>query len=191
MSAFGLANRLLDKVNSIIQPPTTIFQNDTMPWSVIIVSHNRGRKPCNYYYGILGLDGHTVVVSLTFSTDLVMTFSFLVARNWWTRRWRSCFVCNNHLLENRTWLNRQFFEKEKNCTHWNQPLWLRIITQKTTELTIQDAIKLITFTESLLRSCSKSLLKYWRTSNLLFQDPVKQAYLLLLSFICTLLHSLF
>ena len=79
MSAFGLANRLLDKVNSIIQPPTTIFQNDTMPWSVIIVNHNRGRKPCNYYYGILGLDGHTVVVSLTFSTDLVMTFSFLVA----------------------------------------------------------------------------------------------------------------
>ena len=89
MSAFGLANRLLDKVNSIIQPPTTIFQNDTMPWSVIIVSHNRGRKPCkahkymlacvSYYYGILGLDGHTVVVSLTFSTDLVMTFSFLVA----------------------------------------------------------------------------------------------------------------
>lgn len=130
--------------------------------------------------------------------DLLHWFSYnifflgsLTRRNWWTKRWCSCFVCDNHLLENRTWLNRQFLETEKNCTQWNQPLWLRIITQKTTELTIQDAIKLITFTESLLRSCSKSLLKYWRTSNLLFQDPVKQAYLLLLSFICTLLHSLF
>ena len=71
-------------------------------------------------YGILSLDGHTVVVSLTFSTDLVITFSFLLASPEGTDATGDGAVVPSATpisWKTRLWLNGEFFQKErKKCT---------------------------------------------------------------------------
>jgi len=80
-----IAKRLFDRVNWITIPTITIHNDTTNAFKRNILMNNGSNfflvvlATCVSCYGFLSLDGHIIVVSLTFSTNLVITFSFLLA----------------------------------------------------------------------------------------------------------------